>query len=367
MVIIKNSKKEVCMAISTAQAKVFSDVESLHNFAGRVHGEKSLVNPAEVKALIESLIGLRKPLGKLNQLTSEEFATSPLGQAISNNAVWKSLTNQNPSFHEPAPKKEDMENFFLLIFKFMKSDHSMNTQLQLSSMVNMTVQCSMLDRLSKQASDAMQKMDSDIQTAIDSSPNIWLSLVLPVALAVVGAIAGALTAGGGSAAAKVGEKVAEEAVATTAAKVGEGVAEEAGEEAAKAVATNVTEDSAKAAGTSATKTLGSKMKDLALAAKNKLFTWKALGTLTTIGCLTAPPVLQSSGIGVDKSGVAAQTATADGQASMSIISSSMEGAQGRIKQETSYQQNDSSNEQADLSMLQQIIQAQQQAFGLGRL
>jgi hypothetical protein len=153
------------MAVQAQQAEAFSNVESVHGFAKKVGARKLSQSPAEIKAMADILISFRKPLGALKQLSSEEFARSPLGKALSTNPVWTAITSEHPSLHEKA-SSDDIENFFLLIFKFMKSDHTMNTQLQLSSMVNMTVQCSMLDRLTSQATAAMADMDKQIKEAL---------------------------------------------------------------------------------------------------------------------------------------------------------------------------------------------------------
>jgi hypothetical protein len=316
------------MAIQAQQQPVQENkITKLESFSHRLSKPHAgAVSAEEVNELVSGLIGLRKHIASLPQVPAASFAQSNLAQALSNDSVWKFLTNTNENAQEPAPKKDDMENFFLLVFKFMKADHSMNTQLQLNSMANMAVQSNMLDRLSKQASDNMTDMDSQIQQAIDDKPSIWLSVVLPIAIAVVGALLGGLTFGSGSAAT----------------------------EAAEAGATKAITEGVETTAAQATKSLSPMLT-------------KAAGAALTAGAAATPAILQAKGVGVDKSGEEASIASAEHQAQMSVISASMESTQGRIKQETSTQQNASSNEQADLSMLQQQIQAQQQAFGLGKL
>lgn len=385
------------MAVLSNSVHSFSQNEAIYDFKEAKHHKES-----------KSAADLKEALLK--------FSNTPIGKALENDPVWQAASGKAP---EKVILKPDIENFFLLIFKFMKADHSMNSQLQLSSVANMIAQNHMLDTLSSEAVDNMAATDASIKSALDNKPSIWLTVVLPVALMIVGAVIGCFTGGAGevaadSAAAAVDTSVAategvteatEEAVEGTAAnavnktatkgadttgealgeaeeqveeqveqKVTEKVEEQAEGSAAKDAGKKAAEDAGKKAadeaGKQTEKTLGQQIKE---ALKNPKFWRKVAGFATAGFCMGAGPILTAIGTATgnhklaDFSGMEIQIATSGASAKMNIISSATEAAQGREKQETQSQQNAASNAQADLSMMQQMIQSQQQAFGLGKL
>lgn len=390
------------MAVLSNSVHSFSHNEAIYDFKEAKHHKES-----------KSAADLKEALLK--------FSNTPIGKALENDPVWQAASGKAP---EKVILKPDIENFFLLIFKFMKADHSMNSQLQLSSVANMIAQNHMLDTLSSQAVDNMAATDASIKSALDNKPSIWLTVVLPVALMIVGAAIGCFTGGAGevaadglaagvdagaeagaNAAAQATEKVVanvaaesvEQGVSKAAPEAVDGAAEGAGdaagaagkqaeqkvvekvgeqaeESAAKDAGKKAAEDAGKKAGDEAGKkteqTLGQQIKE---AVKNPKFWGKVAGFATAGLCMGAGPILTAIGTATgdhhlaDFSGMEIQKATTDGSAKMNIISSATEAAQGREKQETQSQQNAASNAQADLSMMQQMIQSQQQAFGFGKL
>lgn len=329
--------------------------------------KKTGVTKEQVIEAATALKGLRKPLSQLSSLSAEEFTQSQLGQALATDPVWKYLTGAQSPNAKSAPREQDELNFFLLIFKFMKSDHTMNMQSQLASMSSMVVQSHFLDQMTQQAATNMQDMDTDIKNALAEKPSSWQSLWGPLCCVIGSILLSIVTVGLGSALSAAAEAAeateAATAAAETATEAGSGVAstavntaEQAGAEAeqlGQEAATNASQGASKAAGWSAT-TLSRLSKAAYI-----------IGGALSAGAMAADGAITNNY--QDKSSQDAQIATSKHQAQMSIISSSMESMQGGIKQESSNQQNFSSNEQADLSMMQQMIQSQQQAFGLGKL
>jgi hypothetical protein len=174
----------------------------------------------------------------------------PLANALGNDPIMKAIASgQAPS--DPTPKQ--IGNFFYLIFQFLKDHKDSDSKLEVAQAVSMLSKEVMLDAVTQESVGSLNKMKLDIEKAkeAENSPLAkFLSIGLPILLAVVDVAIMIGTAGAG-AAAVAAESVAVGAAAEAGAEAGGAAAAEAGAEAGGAAATETASTGAAAAGSTA--------------------------------------------------------------------------------------------------------------------
>ena len=160
----------------------------------------------------ESLKGLvSQTKAAFSMLASDKnFLSTPLGKELKNDPTFNKLTdsehNESHGAKGSSSDDDDAKNIFLLILKFMKGQNELNNSAEASAALNSIVQGKMLDKLTSEASDSINTMKSQIDSAMSdlTSPNgQFLTIGLPIVLAAVsvasagvgGVAAGAVTKG----------------------------------------------------------------------------------------------------------------------------------------------------------------------------
>lgn len=163
---------------------------------GAGKGDLSSQEDQVVAGFAKALQAVRGVLGNSEQLSAADFAKTDLGQSLAQDPFWKGVANGDSD--AKSVKKEDVVNFFYLIFKYMKTTVQQNNQMELNQALNLVVQSNLLDNITAESVSSVNTMKTDIQSAehkLNSPLGQFLSIGLPILIAAASV---AITAGAGS-------------------------------------------------------------------------------------------------------------------------------------------------------------------------
>ncbi|MCH9631165.1 MAG: hypothetical protein S4CHLAM37_11840 [Chlamydiia bacterium] len=343
---------------------------------------------------------------------------SDLAHALESNP--QAALSSPDSIRDGSGVSKEIENFFMLIFKFLKDHKEGQSKMEISQAVNTQGKEKLLASVTKASMDSVTKMKHKIDEA-NKAKNGWLKIFLPIAIVLVTIICVALTvvtggasdvAGGAAdAALTAGETGTEVAVDTTATAGAEGLGTVGGDTGAalgdatadgvadgtadastvttdgSTVTTSTTEEGVQtleeggtevADGTEETadetadetaketaketesKTLTQTLKNAAKKMLNKRF----MVGMTTVGTATGVGfALNASAQSTCNNAI--QDATSVEQGEMTVDSSASEGLQTDIRANMQYQQQEMSQTEADESQVQNVLQKQASMYTIG--
>lgn len=153
-----------------------------------------------------------------------------LDKVLQNNPLWQSTVGASNATTTQGKDYQagDIQNFFFLIFKFLKEHRDSDSKLQVAQAVNMVAQEHMLDDVTKESTMSLDDMKTKIKKAEEeaNSPLAkFLKIGLPILLAVVTIVITVFTMGTAAPAA-----VAMDAAVTAGAEAGIEAGVEAGVE-----------------------------------------------------------------------------------------------------------------------------------------
>lgn len=311
-----------------------------------------------------------------NETSARDLKGSALDKALGNNPVWQGLLNGNNATGATSTQYDsgDIKNFFFLIFKFLRDHRDGDSKLQVAQAVNMVAEEGMLDDITKESTASLDKMKSDIANA-QTSPSarrhhrFWtiffpiIMVVATIAITLITAGVASAFAGAADAAALAAETGAEAGaeVAASGVDAAVDVSAEVGEESVEM--TNMADEIAPEETTNAGATNAAKA-GAANAARNAALKYGLVAFSVTAGTtgMVCPIMANQADKQVAQE---IQVSTNIEQGEMAVNAAASDAAQTSLKQDMQYQQNAQSEQEADSSLLQQMIQSMTQILRVG--
>lgn len=174
----------------TAVAKSYDPLEALYEelvAKGGIPDEhtKKAAKPDAQCPLEQILKGIRENFSKRQGCSVADLTNSPLGKQLASDPVWNSVVYTDTPSEKP-PTKQQLANFFFLVFKYMKDDQQQNSQIEANQALNMMVQSKLLDNLVGQAKTDLANLESEI--AKDKSELSKPDAIIAMCFLLVGSI-----------------------------------------------------------------------------------------------------------------------------------------------------------------------------------
>lgn len=191
---------------------------------GKVQGEKGAAqsqsgpncDAAETQVLLTILQEYEKTkaaimgaLVKNSNNTQQDLKGSALGQALGNNPLWQAASS-NSGVSQVSYTPADMQNFFFLIFKFLRDHSDGDAKMQVTQAMNMVAQEGMLDSITQESTSSLTHMEYEVHRADKKAHSplaMFLKIGLPLILAFVTVLVSVVSFGAAAPAAVAADAV----------------------------------------------------------------------------------------------------------------------------------------------------------------